>query len=139
MRVLVLAMCCMAGVSTARAQGVLVVTVTGVRSAAGHVLVAVCDRQTFLQESCRYRGGAPASPGSVTVRVEGVQPGTYAVQAFQDENDNRKVDRSFIGMPTEGIGFSRDAKMRFGPPSFDDAAITVGAAGGRIELSLHYY
>ncbi len=42
-------------------------------------------------------------------------------------------------MPTEGIGFSNDAKMRFGPPSFADAAFTLGAAGGQIALALRYY
>ncbi len=119
--------------------GVLEVTVTGVRSAAGHVLVAVCDQDTFLKETCRYRGSAASAPGAVTVRVTGVPPGTYAVQAYQDENDNRKIDRSLFGVPTEGIGFSNDAPMRFGPPSFNDAATTVGPAGGRIQFALRHY
>ena len=114
------------------------VVVTGVRSSAGHVLVAICDRQTFLQETCRYRGRAPASPGAVAVHVAGVPPGTYAAQAYQDENDDRKIDRSFLGIPKEGIGFSNDAKMRFGPPSFADAAFTLGPEGGRIQFGLRY-
>ena len=118
---------------------VLEVTVTGIRSASGHVLVAVCDRATFLQETCRYRGRAPAAVGSVVVRVEGIPPGTYAAQAYADENDNRRIDRNFLGMPTEGIGFSNDAPMRFGPPAFADAAFTLGPQGGRISLALRYY
>ena len=114
------------------------VTVTGVRSSAGHVLVAICDQQTFLQETCRYRGRAPASPGAVVVHVDGVPPGTYAAQAYQDENDDRKINRSFLGIPKEGIGFSNDAKMRFGPPSFADAAFSLGPQGGRIQFALRY-
>ena len=119
--------------------GVLEVTVAGIRSDAGHVLVAVCDRETFLHETCRYRGSAPSHRGSVVVRLAGVPPGTYAAQAYQDENDNRKIDRSLFGLPTEGIGFSNDAKMRFGPPSFADAAFALGSAGGAILLTLRYY
>ena len=123
----------------ARAEpGGVDVTVTGVRSSAGHVLVAICDRQTFLQETCRYHGRAPASPGSVAVHVASVPPGTYAAQAYQDENDDKKIDRSFLGIPKEGIGFSNDAKIRFGPPSFADAAFSLGPEGGRIQFGLRY-
>ena len=127
-------------VAPVRAEpGVLVVTVNGVRSAAGHVLVAVCDRGSFLQETCTYRASAPSSPGSVVVRVTGLPPGIYAAQAYQDENDNHQIDRSLLGIPREGIGFSNDAKMRFGPPSFADAAFSVSAIGGDIQFTLRYY
>ncbi len=121
------------------ADGVLEVTVTGIRSASGTVLVAVCDQATFLQETCRYKGRAPAAVGSVVVRIAGVPPGVYAAQAYGDENDNGRVDRNLLGIPTEGLGFSNDARMRFGPPSFNDAAFTVGPDGGRIQFALRYY
>jgi uncharacterized protein (DUF2141 family) len=117
----------------------LEVTVTNIRSAAGHILVAVCDQATFLQPTCRYKGRAPAAIGSVTIRIAGIPPGIYAAQAYGDENDNGKIDRNFLGIPTEGIGFSRDAAMRFGPPSFADAAFTLGPDGGRITFALRYY
>ncbi len=119
--------------------GVVLVTISGVRSNAGHVLVAICDRATFLEPSCRHVGREAAKPGAVTVRITGVPPGIYAAQAFHDENDNGKIDRNFIGLPQEGLGFSNDAKMRFGPPSFDDAAFRVGPDGGLIRFSLRYF
>jgi uncharacterized protein (DUF2141 family) len=124
----------------ARAEpGVVTVTVAGVRSHAGSVLVALCDRATFLAPTCRYAGKSPASPGAVTVRITGVPPGIYAAQAFHDENDNGKIDRNFLGIPREGLGFSNDAKMRFGPPSFDDAAFSLGPNGGSIGFALRYF
>ena len=119
--------------------GVLSITVNGVRSSAGHVLVAVCDRETFLQPTCRYRGSAPSASGVVVVRIAGIPPGTYAAEAYQDENDNHKIDRNLLGLPTEGIGFSNDAPMRFGPPSFTDAQFALGASGGSVSLTLRYY
>jgi uncharacterized protein (DUF2141 family) len=127
-------------IASAQAESAsLDVTITGVRSAAGHVLVAICSRDTFLQETCQYRGSTPARPGSVVVRIVGLPPGVYAAQAYQDENDDHRVNRNLFGIPTEGIGFSNDAPMRFGPPSFADAAFSVGEAGGRIQLKLRYY
>jgi len=118
--------------------GVLQVTVTGVRNDHGHVLVAVCDRTTFLAPTCAYQGRAPAHAGAVVVLVTGVPAGTYAAEAYHDENDNNRLDRSFLGLPKEGLGFSRDAPMRFGPPSFADAAVTVPAEGGAISFGLRY-
>ncbi len=114
------------------------VSVSNVRNARGHVLVAVCTPAEFLAPHCRYVGKAQAHPGAITVRVTGIPPGTYAVQAFHDENDNLKIDRNFVGLPKEGIGFSNDAPFHFGPPSFRDAAITVASQGGQIAVRLRY-
>ena len=106
----------------ARAEpGVVEIEVAGVRNGHGHVLAALCDRREFLSERCRLNGAVEARPGSVLVRVTSVPPGTYAVQAWHDENDNGRIDRDMLGIPREGIGFSRDAPIRFGPPSFKDA------------------
>ncbi|QOL51609.1 DUF2141 domain-containing protein [Massilia litorea] len=100
------------------------VRVSGV-TAKGNVKVAVCDRERFLKQ-CAWSASAPAQPGETTVVVKGVPAGTWAVLAYQDENGNNELDRNFVGMPKEPYGFSRDARGKFGPPSFEDAAIEVG-------------
>ena len=65
--------------------------------------------------------------GSVTLTFHDVKPGRYAIALLHDENDNGKADRAMMMIPTEGFGFSRDAKVRFGPPRFGDAAFEVAA------------
>ena len=40
---------------------------------------------------------------------------------------NGKLDTNIVSIPTERYGFSRDAKGRMGPPSFDDAAVDLQA------------
>lgn len=117
----------------------LAVTVTNIRNDRGRIMVAVCTQETFLKPGCPYTASAPAQAGQVTITVRGVRPGTYAVQAFQDENGNEEVDRNFFGLPEEGIGFSNDAPIRFGPPSYADAAITVAEGGSRTALRLRYF
>lgn len=127
-------------VQTTAAYGAsLDVFVDNVRNDKGHILVAVCPDQDFLTAKCPFVGSAPARKGLVEVRVANIPPGTYAVQVFQDENDNQQIDRNFIGLPTEGMGFSNDAPFRFGPPTFKDAAITVGPNGAHTELRLRYF
>ncbi len=124
----------------AQAQdGVVEVEVSGVRAARGHVLVAVCTRAEFLKEHCSLNGSAEARLGTVTVHVAGVPPGLYAIQAWHDQNNNGRIDRDLLGIPTEGIGFSHNAPVLLGPPSFEDAAFTVEPSGARTALKLRYF
>lgn len=119
-------------------SGRLAVTVQSVASADGHVLVAACSKEAFLTAECVHTGLAPAQDGAVTVMIEDIPSGTYAVQVFHDANDNFDLDRNMIGMPLEGFGFSNDAPMRFGPPRFKDAAITVDSDLTTTSLTMRY-
>ena len=113
------------------------VHVTGVAAGKGTVNVAVCDQARFLKQ-CIYTGTAAAHAGDNTITVRGVPPGSWAVLAYQDENDNGELDRNLIGIPKENYGFSRDARGKFGPPSFEDAAIAVRDEGATVaNVKLH--
>jgi uncharacterized protein (DUF2141 family) len=119
--------------------GRLEVVVTNLQNTRGHVRVGICPQQTFLQDDCPYEASGPATAGETLVIVTGIPPGTYAAQVFHDENDNDKVDRSWFGIPTEGVGFSNNPSFTFGPPSFADAAFRLGAEGGRITVMLRHF
>jgi uncharacterized protein (DUF2141 family) len=69
--------------------------------------------------------------------VRDLPDGTYAVQGFHDENRNGKVDRGLFGIPKEGIAFSNDAPIHFGPPSWKDARIVVAGAQ-TIRMKMRY-
>lgn len=111
------------------------VRVTGVTAGKGKVNVAVCDRERFLKQ-CLYSASVPAQATEAVVSLKDIPAGTWAVLAYQDENDNGELDRNFIGIPRENYGFSRNAAGRFGPPSFEDAAIEVrdGTTSAPIKL-----
>lgn len=114
------------------------VRVLNVADDAGSVRVALCVVEQWLKPNCMLGARAPAHRGVVTVTVRDVQPGTYGVLAHHDRNDDGEVNRNFVGLPIEGIGFSRDAPMRFGPPRFADAALQVAAKGAVIDVTLHF-
>ncbi len=63
-----------------------------------------------------------------------IEPGTYAVSVFHDENSNGKLDTNFLGIPREGVGASNDARGHMGPPKFDAAKVQF--AGGRLNLKI---
>lgn len=123
----------------AAAAGTLVVDVTNVRNAEGVVHIDVCTQDIFLKDDCRYVASAPAKVGTTSVTVHGLPAGAYAIQAYHDENRNDKVDRNFLGMPKEGIGFSRDAKIRLGPPKWDEAMFAFDGHSLRTTLKLKYF
>lgn len=60
-----------------------------------------------------------------TVIFNSIPKGTYAVSAFHDENDNKKMDTNFIGIPKEPIGVSNDATGFMGPPKYNDAKFPI--------------
>ena len=115
------------------------VTVGNVASGEGQVRVAVCTAATFLKPRCPYNGSAPAVEGETEVRIEGIAPGSYALQAFHDANGNTDLDTNLLGLPEEGVGFSRDAPMRFGPPEFTDARVSIGDPARPLRLRLRYF
>jgi uncharacterized protein (DUF2141 family) len=75
---------------------------------------------------------------AATCVFAGLPPGTYAVAAYHDENGNGKLDTNFLGIPSEGVGASNDAKGTMGPPSFEKAKFAVGAADLGVTIHLGY-
>lgn len=50
--------------------------------------------------------------------------GDYAIALFHDENANGRLDR-VAGIPTEGVGFSNNPRLMFGPPRFVQSRFAV--------------
>lgn len=114
----------------------MTVDITNVRSTKGHVRVAICPKETFLHDSCPYEALAPSRIGVTTIVFADIPPGTYAAQVFQDEHDDGVVHRDFLGVPTEGIGFSNDAPLHLRGPKFKEAAFVVGDHPVTVRLRL---
>ena len=69
---------------------------------------------------------------------EDIPPGTYAMVVIHDANMNGKLDTNFLGIPTEGYGFSKDAKGVIGAPSFSAASFAYDGQNVDLTMSLHY-
>jgi uncharacterized protein (DUF2141 family) len=118
----------------------LTVRVVGLRSGRGRVAVALFDNpKAFPKQERALQGGlAEISDGSATFSFSGLAPGRYAVAVLHDENGNNRMDFNWVGIPLEGYGFSRDAHALFGPPSFDEAAISLESTS-RIWIKARYF
>ena len=114
------------------------ITLTGIDNDRGLVRVAVCTPETFTTKRCAFSGAAPAQAGGLVIHVEGIPPGHYAVQAYHDEDGTGRVRRGLFGIPSEALGFLRDAPLRLGPPRFEDAAIDITEPSTTTRLRLRH-
>jgi len=56
-----------------------------------------------------------------------VPAGEYAVVVFEDGDGDKELTKNFLGIPTEGFGFSRNYNpfRHFGPPDFDEISVSL--------------
>ena len=118
----------------------LEVSVTNLRSQKGVVRLCLTrDPRHFPRcqdDPAALSLSAPAAKAA-TLTFHAVPAGDYAIAAFHDENGNSKLD-TFARIPREGFGFSRNPPIRFGPPRFGEARISVGQGIVRQIVRLNY-
>ncbi len=83
-------------------------------------------------QKLRYPAAAETS-----YRFQDLAPGEYALRVYHDANSNQRLDKNFIGIPIEAIGFSNRYSPR-APPSYSQAAFTI-AAGQQLRVDVELY
>jgi uncharacterized protein (DUF2141 family) len=107
--------------------GKVVVTVKGIQVTSGGKLMTglfIKERFPIVGKELQGRENA-ISASEITVSFDDVPIGTYAIVSFQDIDKDKKLKANFVGYPQEPVGFSRDAKIKLGPPAFEDASFKV--------------
>ncbi len=56
--------------------------------------------------------------GQVHFTLKNLPYNSYAISVLHDENRNGRMDKSLLGFPREGFGFSRNPDLLFGPPTY---------------------
>ena len=124
------------GLTGTIAPGSLDAGVHGFRSQKGQVMACLTTRpQNFpnCQDDPNARRLTVPTVDAGMLQFGNLPSGTYALALIHDENGNGKLD-TVMGMPKEGFGFSKNPAIRFGPPSFKSAGVTI--VGGRSDESV---
>jgi uncharacterized protein (DUF2141 family) len=121
----------------AKTHGTITVRIEALRNNNGTVYVSLFDNKKAFGDNKGAVVSVQARPANRTavVMLDNVAPGRYALSFIHDENDNKKLDTNWIGIPKEGFGYSKDAMGKFGPPKFDDALLDVPA--GPVTVVMH--
>ena len=129
------------GAATPPKTGEVAITVTNLRSSEGVVRACMTTNPDIFprcrEDPASHRAVVPAGE-RVELLFPGVKPGRYAVALLHDENNNGKADRALGMMPREGFGFSRDAAVRMGPPSFKSAAFDYAGEARVLTIKMRY-
>ncbi len=75
--------------------------------------------------------------GRENYRIEDIPPGEYALLVHYDENNNNRVDKNFIGIPNEPLGFANNYRPK-GPPSYSHASFVLREGESR-HFDIHLY
>ena len=115
------------------------VTVEEVRQGAQPVRVLLFNSpDSFPDEEKHFKVLATkASRGVAVVEFTDLDPGTYAIMAYHDENENTRLDRTLGMWPSEGYGLSLNPIL-FGPPAFRETAFELPPRGLSLTIALQY-
>ena len=134
LRILAAAIAIAAGFSAVAAEAqqgnTINVAVSGIKDNTGSIRCGLFNSaDSFPKDGKEYQGvEAPIANGQATCTFNNVPPGTYAVAYFKAAPGQTKMKTGMFGMPQDPYGFSRNATIGMGPPSFNSAAYSY--AGG---------
>ena len=118
------------------------VTILNIRNSTGAVACALFESQDgfpveFLHTATRIMV-LRIRETQARCDFEDIAPGAYALAVIHDENMNGKLDTSWLGIPSEGYGFSNDVKALLGPPSFSAARFPYDGRNLDMTIRLEY-
>lgn len=86
------------------------------------------------QEGAFRKQVIPADQKEIKLTFENLPEGEYAISVWHDKNDNGKFDKNMLGIPKDGLGFSKVDRIMFSSPDFQDALFTF--TGGKQEMRI---
>lgn len=117
------------------------VTAEGLRNSSGLLAITLYadDPSKFLlRRGSVYVGRVDAKQGTTRGCIFVPRPGVYALALYHDENANRKFDRTGIGLPAEGFGFSNNPATLAGLPSFRSVRLNIPRTGLSTRIEMRY-
>jgi uncharacterized protein (DUF2141 family) len=82
----------------------------------GVLRVCVTDKKDDFLKSCTFSKIVAVEDKTVSLKIENIEKGNYAVSVYHDENNNGVLETGGVfGIPIEPYGFSNNPSMTFGP------------------------
>ena len=117
------------------------VVVEGVKSGDGQVAITLYadkPRKFLARHGSLYVGRVPARGGATTGCIFVPKPGVYALAIYHDEDGDGSFDRTGIGLPAEGYGFSNNPSTLAGLPSFKSVRLSIPRSGLITRIRIKY-
>lgn len=118
------------------------ITVTDIRNQSGTIRIGIFyEDKSFQDEVTKdyiFIDKEELKDGRITKTVL-LPVGKLGLSVLDDENDNKKMDYNWIGMPTEGFGFSNYYHSGFSKPHYESFEIEIKPnAENQVIMKLRY-
>ena len=102
-------------------QNILTIEINKLQNNKGHILLELLD-----ENNKQVKGiSQDINNNKCIITIKNLKSGKYSFKYFHDENNNKKLDTNWLGIPTEGFGFSNNARGTFGPPAFEKTVFDI--------------
>lgn len=120
----------------------LTVIVTGLKNSNGQVQISLYNKNGTIpdKELNKYYKTVkvPINNTQAKTVFKDLPKGRYAVSVFHDQNNNNKIDKSFL-IPKEGVGLSNFKTINlFHPPSFEKASFFLDS-DKKVHIKVIYF
>lgn len=119
----------------------LEIKIENIRNAQGVVRISVYrSKEGFPEdfEKADQWTSLPAQQGTLFFTFDSLALGEIACSVLHDENNNKKLDKNFLGMPREGYGVSNNALRALGPPRYEQCTFLLEENTDQVEIKIHY-
>jgi uncharacterized protein (DUF2141 family) len=126
---------------TGDTQDELIIQIRGISNSNGNIAILLFNQKEGFpsdENKALKQMVTPAVKGVMNIKFDRLKYGTYAVSVIHDENANQKLDTNWIGIPKEGYGFSGNKMGLAGPPSFNDAKISLNKDSQGFVIDMRY-
>ena len=94
----------------------LTIEVASFENTKGVLRVCVTDKKDDFLKSCAFSKIVTVEDDTVSLKIENIEKGNYAVSVYHDENNSGILETGGVfGIPLEPYGFSNNPNMTFGP------------------------
>ncbi len=121
---------------------ILTVEVSGFRKIKGNLCVALFDNPEAYRDKNNLQPIRTSSSLLVgdpqTVTFSELPYGDYAIAVFHDENEDLQLNTNFLGIPTEGMGFSNNPPLWKGGPDYETIKFAFTPEQTTISIKMKY-
>ena len=94
----------------------LTIEVASFENTKGVLRVCVTDQKDDFLKSCTFSKIVTVEDDTVSLKIENIEKGNYAVSVYHDENNSGILETGGVfGIPLEPYGFSNNPTITFGP------------------------
>lgn len=117
----------------------IIIEVTNIEINGGKIYLAI------FSSAESHRNETPDYPfllvysGTMAYQELFLPPGEYVISAFQDNNNNGRLDRGLFGIPKEPCGISNYFGKGYPSENFERQKISINNTTGRITIRLYRF